>query len=170
MFPFFPFRIVDAFFSPPDNKPGPDPRLKIVLHPLENAIIPINGAIFLHCTANYSAVHLSDDDYIDDDYGPYIMGDEAALSEQNDEPIQEIDDPSKTNYDNGCESEVLYQWLQNGQQIDKKNDSNFHFFCNGTIKISHSSIATAIYRCSARTRQPEIGIVLSKSSNVQAAG
>lgn len=98
------------------------------------------------------------------------MGDEAALFEQNDEPVKIIDDSSKTNDDNGCKSEVLYQWLRNGQPIDKKNDSNFKFFCNGTIKITHSSMATAIYRCTARTRQPDIGIVLSKSSNVQAAG
>lgn len=169
MFSFVPFRIVDAFFSSPDNKPGPDPRIKIVFHPPENVIIPINGFAFLHCTANYTAVQLPDDDYIEDDYLPY-MGDEDALFEQNDEPIKEIHDSSMANDDNGCDSEVLYQWFRNDQPIDMKNDSNFQFFCNGTIKIIHSPMATAIYRCSARTTQPEIGTVLSKSSNVQAAG
>lgn len=159
-----------AFFSSPDNKPGPDPRIKFVLHPSENVIIPIDGFLFLHCMANYSAVQLSDDDYIEDDYLPYIMGDEATLSEQNDETVKEIDGSSKTNDDNACESEVLYQWFRNGHPIDKKNDTNFQFFCNGTIKITHSPMATAIYRCAASTRQPEIGTILSKSSNVQAAG
>lgn len=112
----------------------------------------------------------SDDDYIEDDYLPY-MEEEVALIAQNDEPAKQIDDSSKTNDDdNGCHSEVLYEWLRNGQPINKKNDSDFQMFCNGTIKITHSPKATAIYRCLANTRQPEIGTVLSKSSNVQAAG
>lgn len=147
----------------PDKTPGPDPRIRIVIHPPDHVIVPSNSSIWLHCSANYTAYPM-DDIYADDDYIPYTGNTFGEDYEQNDEPIEEV----KIKNDECQSSEVLYQWLRNGQPI--QNDSNFQIFCNGTIKITHSPLATAIYRCNATTRQPEIGAVLSKSSDVQAAG
>lgn len=106
---------------------------------------------------------------MDDDYATY-MGDNIEQNDAPAPPTNHDDLPNNKNDENDCQSDIFYKWFRNGEAISKTNDSNFEIFCNGSIKIKHSSMATAIYRCLASTKYSEIGAILSKSSNVQAAG
>lgn len=168
MFSFSFFLPVDAFFSSPDKTPGPDPRIRIVIHPPDHVIVPYNSSVFLNCVANYTAYQYVDDDYMEDSYAPYMEDNVDTFNEPQAEALHKTNDDDDDDR-NECQSDVLYQWYRNDQPI-KRNDTNFQTFCNGTIKIVHSSWTTAIYRCMANTRETEIGAVLSKSSDVQAAG
>lgn len=124
----------------------------------------------MHCEANFT--DNTEYDYENDDTHAYFP-DEADYM-QNDEPN---DDSHKQSIDSRegtasylCQQEVQYQWMRNGKPINDPNNSFTQTFCNGTIKIIHSTMATATYRCVASTTKPDIGAIVSKASHVKAAG
>lgn len=162
------FFTANAFLSlGQDKTKGPDPLIQIVVHPEEHVIIPIHSFAFLHCEAKYTP---EDDQYTNDEPGFALPNLEDY--EQNDSPTGDWSQPTSNEAVtlNLCQQEVQYQWLQNEKPLNGANHSVVETFCNGTIKIKHSSAATGIYRCVANTTQSEVGAVVSKASNVRAAG
>lgn len=165
---------VNGFISPSQDKtPAPDPQIKIVIHPPNNVIISSNSSILLACSAEYTD-NKEDWLYMDDD-GALLIGDnieELTSSEQNDDSDMHQDQNHSSKHDiSPCQSDtVLYQWLHNDELINTNSSLIYQTFCNGTLKIAHSSAAIGMYRCIASTRKPDVGAVSSKSSNVQIAG
>lgn len=157
---------VNAFLSSGQGTKGPDPRIKLVIHPKQHVIIPSRSFVLLHCEANFT--DYPEYDYENDDMNAYFPNDGDFM--QNDEPISDKSAKIEATT-NLCPQEVQYQWLRDGQRISNATNTTFiQTFCNGTIKIKHSPLATAIYRCVAGTTKQDIGEVVSKASHVQAAG
>lgn len=144
--------------------------IKLVVHPQEHVIIPIHSFALLHCEANYTDYPVVYDYEADEAYFPN-EGDFMQNDEPNDDSNQQLtiagSEGSATNL---CQQEVQYQWLYNDRPIIDSNATFTQTFCNGTIKIKHSTLASGTYRCVARTTKPEIGAVVSKASHVTAAG
>lgn len=157
---------MNAFFSSGQGTKGPDPRIKLDVQPKEHVIIPSRSFVLLHCVANFT--DYPDYDYENDDGNALFPSDRDFM--QNDEPIPDVSQSIDDIETNSCQQEVQYQWLRNGQPINGTNATFTETFCNGTIKITHSPMATAIYRCVASTTKSDIGVVVSKASNVRAAG
>lgn len=149
---------------------GPDPLIKLVIQPQEHVIIPIHSFILLHCEAN--STDYTEYEYENDDTHAYhaSLPDEGDYM-QNDEPNDDSHQQSREGTASYlCQQEVQYQWIRNGKPINDPNNAFTQTFCNGTIKIIHSPMATATYRCVASTINPEIGAIVSKASHVKAAG
>lgn len=152
-----------SWSSGQDKTKGPDPLIKLVTHPKAHVIIPSGSFVLLHCEANYT-----DDleyDYENDDGHAYLPSEDDLVQNDDPNPIHETSTVASL----CAHQDVQYQWLRNDKPIDA-NGSFIQTFCNGTIQIKHSSIATGIYRCVASTTKPDIGAVVSKASNVKAAG
>ncbi|XP_055300120.1 uncharacterized protein LOC129567349 [Sitodiplosis mosellana] len=157
----------NGFLSSGQGTKGPDPLIKLVVHPQEHVIIPIHSFAVLHCEANFT--DYPEYDYeADEAYFP-SEGDYMQNDEPNHDSHQQIIASSDGSATNLCQQEVQYQWLHNGRQIIDSNSSFTQIFCNGTIKIRHSTMATGTYRCVASTTKPEVGAVVSKASHVRAA-
>lgn len=155
----FFFITVNGFMTSGQEKTkGPDPLIRFVTQPKQHVIIPSGSFVLLHCEANftdYPAYEYESDDAMlpsEDDF----MQNDGPLHQQPSVPIL-------------CAQDVQYQWLRNEKPIES-NSTSIQIFCNGTIQIKHSPLATAIYRCVASTTRPEVGAVISKASNVKAAG
>lgn len=153
-----------------DKGKGQDPLIKLVRHPQEYVIIPEHLYAVLHCTANYTPV--PDNDYEND--APMVLPDDDDF-QLNDAPSDALLRPNSGSNEaaapNQCSQDVQYQWLRNGEAINGDSESSFiQTFCNGSIKIKHSAMATGIYRCVASTTHSDDGAVVSKASHVQAAG
>lgn len=129
---------------------GPDPLIRFVTQPKQHVIIPSGSFVLLHCEANFT------------DYPAYEYENDDTMLPSEDDFMQN-DGPIL------CAQDVQYQWLQNDKPIES-NSTSIQIFCNGTIQIKHSPMATAIYRCVASTTRPEVGAVISKASSVKAAG
>lgn len=129
---------------------GPDPLIRFVTQPKQHVIIPSGSFVLLHCEANFT------------DYPAYEYESDDVLLPSEDDFMQN-DGPIL------CAQDVQYQWLRNDKPIES-NSTSIQIFCNGTIQIKHSPMATAIYRCVASTTRPEVGAVISKASSVKAAG
>lgn len=166
----FYFIAVNAFLASPQGAKGPDPLIKLVVQPKEHVIIPIHSFILLHCEANFTDNKKSD--YENDDTHAYFPdeGDYMQNDEPNDDSNQQSIDSIEDTPSYLCQQEVQYQWMRNGKPINDPNNSYTQIFCNGTIKIIHSTMATATYRCVASTTEPDIGAVVSKASHVKVAG
>lgn len=166
---FFSIFAGDAFPSGQDNSKSPDPLIRLVTHPKEHVVIPINSYGLLHCEANFTDPIPPDYTYENDD--AYLPNDDDFL--QNDEPIdnsESLQNDHKEVTTRLCAQEVQYQWLRNGELINRENTSYIEVFCNGTIRIKHAPMATAEYRCVASTTKLDVGAVISKVSKVQTAG
>lgn len=161
---------MNAFLSSGQGTKGPDPRIKLIIHPKEHVIIAPRSFVLLHCEANFT--DYPDYEYENDDMNAYFPSDGDFM--QNDEPISDASQQYVGNNEGTathlCPQEVQYQWLRNDHPIGDKAQSFIQTFCNGTIKIAHSAVATGIYRCVASTTKPEIGAVISKASHVKVAG
>lgn len=161
---------MNAFLSSGQGTKGSDPRIKLVIHPKEHVIIPLRSFVLLHCEANFT--DYPDYEYENDDMNAYFPNDGDFT--QNDEPISDSSQQYSGSNEGAtmhlCSQDVQYQWLRNEHPIGDKTHAFIQTFCNGTIKIAHSAAATAIYRCVASTKKPEIGAVISKASHVKAAG
>lgn len=138
----------------------------MAIQPKEHVIIPSRSFVLLHCVANFT--DYPDYDYENDDMNVVFPSDGDFM--QNDEATSDVSDSIESIVTNVCQQEVQYQWLRNGQPINGTNPTFIETFCNGTIKITHSLMATAIYRCVASTTKSDIGAVVSRASNVRAAG
>lgn len=169
MFCFCIYIVGNAFLSSGQGTKGPDPRIRIIVHPNEHAIIPVGSFVLLHCEANSTDNSYQNDerDYENDEPFP-LFPDESDfrdIHKSNDQSIQK-EDTAGTN----CRQEVQYEWLRNDKLIDGPSGSYVETFCNGTIKITHSPTVTGIYRCVAKTKNPDIGAIISKASTVEIAG
>lgn len=171
---FFPLCVANAFLSSGQDKgKAPEPLIKLVVHPQEHVIIPNHSYAFLHCGANYTGK--PDDDYENDDpFTNEYLADDTDF-EQNDSPTDDLSLQSSGSNEaaakNRCPQEIQYQWLRNGEPISGDSNSSFiQTFCNGTIKIKHTPMAAGTYRCVASTTQAGDGALISKASNVKAAG
>lgn len=169
---FFSLSIVNAFMSAAQAQgdKGKDPLIKLVIHPQEHVIIPEHSYAFLHCAANYTVQPV--DDYENDE--PMVFPDDEDF-QLNDAPSDALSrqnsGSNEAKVENQCSQDVQYQWQRDGKPIYADSESSvIQTFCNGTIKIKHSSMATGIYRCVASTTSSVDGAVISKASHVQAAG
>lgn len=165
---FFFFCVANAFLSSgqgQDKGKGPDPLIKLVVHPQEHVIIPLYSFAVLHCTANLTAY--PEYDYENDE--PMMPNLEDL--EQSDGPIDAISASSESFINNLCpQQEIQYQWTRNEHPISIETDKFVQIFCNGSIKIQHSPMAAGIYRCIANTTRPDVGAIISKASKVKTAG
>lgn len=167
---------MDAFFSPAagskDKEKGPDPKIVLVVQPQQNVIIPVDSFAWLHCAANFTGMEV-EYDYANDD--PGAISDWQFPSEddyqQSDGP-NSVDSaaPSDDFSEYSCKQEVQYQWFRNGQPIDTVDNSMAETLCNGSIKIRYSTGAEGVYRCLAKTTQPDVGAVISRAATVKVAG
>lgn len=157
---------MNGFLSSAQGTKGSDPLIKLVIHPQEHVIVPIRSFVLLHCEANFT--DYPDYDYENDD------GDAYRIELSNDGDFMQNDAPNDYSHqqssENLCQQEVQYQWLRNDKPINDPNNLFTQTFCNGTIKIMHSTMATGTYRCVSSTTKPEVGAVVSKASHVKAAG
>lgn len=169
-FSFFFSFVANAFPSSGQESKGPDPLIKLVVHPQEHVIVPVRSFVLLHCEANFT--DYPELDYENDDMNAYFPneGDYMQNDEPNDDLHQQSIDSREGTTTNWCQQEVQYEWLRNGIAINDPNNSFTQTFCNGSIKIIHSANATATYRCVASTTKPDVGAVVSKASHVKAAG
>lgn len=161
--------LANAFLSSGQGKIGPEPLIKFVVQPKEHVIVPIRSFVLLHCEANFT--DYPDYEYENDD--PYTFPSDTDYminDEPNDGLHQQLIDSKDSTTTDSCQQDVQYQWQRNDKPITVKNTSFIKTFCNGTIKIMHSSMATAIYRCVASTKNSEVGAIISKAAHVKAAG
>ncbi|XP_031623954.1 uncharacterized protein LOC116341177 [Contarinia nasturtii] len=157
----------NAFLSSGQGVKGPDPQIRLVVHPNKHVIIPVGSFVLLHCEANFTDNSTPNDesDYENDE--PFFPDESDFI--QNDEASDYSNHQEENTATNVCQQEVQYQWLRDDRPINDTLSSYIQTFCNGTIKIAHSTIATAIYRCVAKTTKPDIGAIISKASKVETA-
>lgn len=179
-----------------EKEPAPNPLIKITRHPPSHAILSREWPLYLPCEAIYVGPEMSielDSNYYDEDIDerpeadelPSDDGDFAKRDKMRNTHFTDLkSDVSMVSDDfsDGNELQkrevlsatdhrkptIFYQWLRNDELIHSSNDTRI--FPNGTLRLTHSQMASGTYRCVANTSVPGAGAVLSSASHVQQAG